>query len=40
MKVKSEALQTSKSSENSAPPNSSSTNAKASSLDRKHRKAL
>ena len=40
MKEKSKALQTSKSWENSAPPTSSSTNAKGSSLDKKHRKGL
>ena len=40
MKEKSKALQTSKSQENSVPPNQSSTNAKGSSLDRKHRKGL
>ena len=40
MKEKSKDLQTSKTWENSAPPNQLSTNAKGSSLDRKHRKDL
>ena len=40
MKENPKALQTSKNCENSAPPTSSSTNAKGSSLDRKHRKVV